>query len=66
MLKKGAKNYFLWEGCDSGAGKEHEEEGTAQMKCYKLTAVPISCFPLPLWERGGGRRVRNKKVNLSP
>jgi len=35
------KDSVLWEGPNTGAGEEHEEEGAAEMKCGGLTSTPI-------------------------
>lgn len=65
-IGEGCEEALLWEGPNFGAEKEHEEEGAAQMKCYKLIQPP---FHVPLCHFGreeGAEESGTKKVNLSP
>lgn len=41
------------EGCQAGAGEQHEEEGAAERCCYGLTVTPHSLSPLLLIEGDG-------------
>ena len=41
MLEQFVKDCLLQEGPHTGAGKQCEEEGVAEMKCYELTTTPI-------------------------
>lgn len=49
-----------------GVGEVWKEEGTAEMKCYRLIATPSSHSPVPLDFGGGGRGVTDEglKSNL--
>jgi len=48
-------------GKDAGAREEYEEEGSAETKCYELTAAPVPHTPEPFRMRRskmrGGRKV---------
>jgi len=46
-----AEGVLLLVGPHAGAGEEHEEEGEAETKSYKLTAAPTPHPLLPLWDR---------------
>ena len=61
-LEQFMKNCLLWEGPHTGAGEEHEEEGTAETKCYRLTTTPIPHPPVPFQ----GEEVEKSGVKLSP
>lgn len=51
------------EGTHTGAGEETEEEGVAEMKCYKLTQALLSCVAQE--EREEEIEVGNEGVKFS-
>lgn len=53
------KDCILWEGLQTGPGKECKDEGAAETKCYELTTAHIPWLPVPLG-REGDRRIRNE------
>lgn len=48
-----------------GVEEDCKEEGTAEMKCYRLIATPISHPPVPLDFGGGGRGVMAEGLKSS-
>jgi len=50
-LKKFMKDCIPWEGPHTGAGKEHQLELVAEMKCYEWITIPIPHLPVPLEKR---------------
>lgn len=70
------KNYIPWEEPPAGAGKQHEEEGAAERKHYRLIAIPVpQCYSRRekveesgIWEEGvwGGGGVSSVFISHYP
>lgn len=47
-LKNLLKDYTLWQGSHTGAGKEYKEEGAAETTSYESSTAPIPYPPVTL------------------